>query len=352
MRRAGALARAGMLAGTLAGVLVCSPGHVAAQGRTVTVSGPAGNPLRQATPGFTITTSGFTADELPLLLTLQVSTSADFTGALFADTTVTATSASIVVPRLMEQRVNVWWRARVRTALGTLLLSESVGPRQTPAWLTLVTPNGQNGSTVDTRRPTFTWSSAGLLPPVKPWNFRIFITRTSDGGTEFNSSTSDSTFTMPRELESNTSYRWSVTAFASTGDTIRVASFRSFVILDPNTPVATVLFQNFPNPFPSPLVQATCIWFDLRNQSDISLEVLDLRGNHVTTILPGRDLGGTLPPGRYGRAAVGSSSGCDSRLTWDGTTDGGSVVPPGVYLLRLKADGVTSQRKMLFKGRD
>jgi hypothetical protein len=343
MRWSGALA--------LAGVLLCAPGVLLAQGRSVTVTGPAGDPLRDATPGFTIITGGFTPEELPLLLTLQVSTTPDFTGILFADTTVTGNSASIVVPRLLPQRTSVWWRARVRTALGTLLLSESTGPRQTPAWLTLVTPNGRNGTTVDSRRPTFIWSSAGLRPPVKPWDFRIFITRTADGGIEFNSSTTDSSFTIPVDLESNTSYRWSVTARTSTGDSIRVASFASFVILDPNAPVATVLYQNFPNPFPSALVQATCIWFDLRHQSDIALEVLDLRGNHVATILPGRGLGGTLPPGRYGRATVGSSSGCDSRLTWDGTTDAGREVQPGVYLLRLKADGITSQRKMLFKGR-
>jgi hypothetical protein len=345
MRRSGALACA------LTCALTCAPNAAVAQGRTVTLTGPAGDPLRESTPGFTITTSGFVQEELPLQLTLQVSTTPDFSGILFSDTTVAGSSASIVVPRLLPQRISVWWRVRVRTALGTLVVSDAVGPRQTPAWLTLVTPNGRNGSTVDTRRPTFIWSSAGLRPPVKPWNFRIVISRTSDGSVEFNGSTSDSTFTMPVELQSNTSYRWSVTSAASTGDTIRVASFASFVILDPNVPVATVLYQNFPNPFPTALVPATCIWFDLRNQSDIALEVLDLRGNHVATILPGRSLGGTLPPGRYGRAAINTSSGCDSRLTWDGTTDGGREVPPGVYLLRLKADGMTSQRKMLFKGR-
>jgi hypothetical protein len=342
--------RAGVLA--LAGALLCAWGPLAAQPRAVTIAGPSGDPLRDATPAFTIAATGFSAEELPLQLTLQVSATADFSGTLFADTSVTGTSATIVVPRLLPQRASVWWRARVRTAQGALLLSESVGPRQTSAWLTLTVPNGRNGSTVDTRRPTFIWSSAGLRAPVKPWNFRILITRTADGGVEFNSSTTDSVFRMPRDLESNTSYRWAVTASASTGDTIRVASFASFVILDPNSPVATVLYQNFPNPFPGPLVAATCIWFDLRNQSDIVLEVLDLRGNHVATILPGRSLGGTLPPGRYGRAAVDSGTGCDSRLTWDGTTDGGKVVPPGVYLLRLKADGTTAIRKMLFKGRN
>ena len=344
MRRAGALA--------LACALLCSAGQAAAQTRSVTVTGPSGDPLREASPAFTIVTGGFTAAELPLQLTLQLSPNPAYTGTLFADTTASGTSATIVIPRLLPEGVNVWWRARVRTAQGTLLLSESVGPRQSPAWLTLVAPNGRNGSTVETRRPTFAWSAAGLRPPLKPWNFKILISRTAGGAVEFVGTTTDSAFTMPVELESNTSYRWAVTASASTGDTVRVPSFASFVILDPNSPVATVLYQNFPNPFPATLVGATCIWFDLRRQSDIALEVLDLRGNHVATILPGRGLGGTLPPGRYGRAVVNSGSGCDPRLTWDGTTDSGRDAPPGVYLLRLKADGTTSLRKMLYKGRD
>ena len=89
---------------------------------------------------------------------------------------------------------------------------------------------------------------------------------------------------------------------------------------------------------------------DLR-QSDIRLEVLDLRGNRVATILPGRGLGGTLPPGRYGRALLGSDSGCDDRLTWNGTDDRGRTVPPGVYLVRFTGDGVSETRKVLFRGR-
>ena len=338
-------------AGALAFALACAPALAAAQASPVAIVGPAGNPIREATPAFTITTSGFTPRDLPLQLTLQVSPTADFTGTLFADTTVTGTEASITVPRLLPERTNIWWRARARTARGALYLTDAVGPRLTSAWLTLLEPNGRNGTTVDTRRPPFIWSTAALRPPVKPWEFTIRITHTSDGATELIGRLSDSSFTSFIELESNTSYRWSVTATASTGDSIRVASFASFVILDPNVPVATVLYQNFPNPFPTAKVDATCIWFDLRRQSDIALEVLDLRGNHVATILPGRGLGNTLPPGRYGRAAVGSSSGCDSRLTWDGRTDGGRDVPPGVYLIRLRADGVTSQRKVLWKGR-
>ena len=152
-------------------------------------------------------------------------------------------------------------------------------------------------------------------------------------------------------LETNTSYLWTVTARLSTGDSIRVQSFSTFVILSANSPFATVLYQNFPDPFPNARVSTTCIWFDLKNQSNVRIDILDLRGNHVARITPGRGLGPTYPPGRYGRAAVGSDSGCDDRLTWDGRDDTGRTVWPGVYLVRFVGDGVTSTKKLLFKGK-
>ena len=152
-------------------------------------------------------------------------------------------------------------------------------------------------------------------------------------------------------LETNTSYLWTVTARLSTGDSIRVQSFSTFVILSANSPIATVLYQNFPDPFPNARLSTTCIWFDLKNQSNVRIDILDLRGNHVARITPGRGLGPTYPPGRYGRAAVGSDSGCDDRLTWDGRDDTGRTVPPGVYLVRFVGDGVTSTKKLLFKGK-
>ena len=79
--------------------------------------------------------------------------------------------------------------------------------------------------------------------------------------------------------------------------------------------------------------------------------MLDLHGNHVAKVTPGRGLGPVFPPGLYGREVVGGDSGCDSRLTWDGRDDAGRTVPPGVYLIRFVGDGITSTKRVLFKGR-
>ena len=321
---------------------------------SATIIGPPGNPIREGTPGFTITASGFQASDLPLQITLQIATQADFGGTLLADTTVSGvTTATIVVPRLLPERVTIWWRARVRTAHGALAITNAEGPRTTSAWLTLITPNNLNGSTVDTRHPMFLWSSAGVRPPVQPWSYQIFITRSRDAFPVFNSTLfwPDTVFTSPIELESNSPYRWAVVAHLSTGDSVRAQSFASFVILDPNAPIATLLYQSFPSPFPNARLQTTCIWFDLARQSQGRLDVLDLRGNFVAKILPGRGLGPIFPPGRYGRAAVGSDSGCDDRLTWDGRDDSGRIVPAGVYLIRFQGDGKRITKPVVWRGR-
>lgn len=314
------------------------------------VTGPAGNPVTDGTPAFTITTSGFLPSELPLRIELQVATAADFS-AFFADTTVTGSSASIVIPRLLPQRINIWWRARIRTAQGNNLITDAVGPRQTSAWLTLIYPNGLNGTTIDTVLPTFLWTAVATHPPVGKWNFNFVVSRSSDGFPVLTSSQGDTVYTALSPLETNTPYRWSVTAHLSTGDSIRVNAASTFAVLSGNRPIATVLYQNFPDPFPNARVSTTCFWFDLKSQSDVHLDILDLHGNHVAKITPGRGLGPIYPPGRYGRAAVGTDTGCDERLTWDGRDDTGRTVPPGVYLVRFAGDGVVSTKKLLFKGK-
>ena len=314
------------------------------------VTGPAGNPIRDGVPAFTVVTAGFQPTDLPLQIELQVATAADFT-ALWADTTVTGTSASIVVPRLLPPKINIWWRARIRTAGGAILITDAVGPRQTSPWLTLIAPNGLNGSTVDMTFPTFLWTAVATHPPVSPWSFFIVVSRRSDNFPVITYTLADTIFRPPAALETNTSYLWTVTARLSTGDSVRVQSFSTFVILSANAPIATVLYQNFPDPFPNARVSTTCIWFDLKNQSNVRIDILDLHGSHVAQITPGRGLGPIFLPGRYGRAAVGSDTGCDDRLTWDGRDDTGRTVPPGVYLIRFVGDGITATKRLLFKGR-
>jgi hypothetical protein len=112
----------------------------------------------------------------------------------------------------------------------------------------------------------------------------------------------------------------------------------------------TVLYQNFPNPFPTAASATTCLWFDLSAPSDVTLAVYDLRGHLVRTIVPSSQIPGSLDAGSYGRPFVGASSGCDPRFAWDGRASDGHSVPPGVYLARLHADGRWQTKKMVFRG--
>ncbi|MBI2407107.1 MAG: hypothetical protein HYV19_02230 [Gemmatimonadetes bacterium] len=322
---------------------------VAAQ-RAVTVVGPTDNPLRDGIPAFTINALGFADADLPLR---QVGTIPSFAGGLLTDTTVagTGTSLTIAPAHLLPEKSTVYWRGVVTTRAGLQVNSSVAGPVLTAPWLTLTAPNNPNGSVVYTNRPLFTWRSARVASTAGAWQYEIRITG-ANGATVLVGRLDDTVYVPVRDLEGNTSYRWSVSAWLANGDSTKVQSAASFVVLDPTVPPATILFQNFPNPFPNERVSATCIWFDLRRASAVELQILDLRGNRVRTLLPSAQFAASasFAAGRYGRASEGSNTGCDPRLSWDGTDDGGHRVPTGVYLIRLRADGVETFRKALFKG--
>ena len=55
----------------------------------------------------------------------------------------------------------------------------------------------------------------------------------------------------------------------------------------------------------------------------------------MKNLVPGNAFSSELASGRYGRAGLGATTGCDPDLKWNGDTTDGSVAPQGVYLLRL-----------------
>ena len=129
-----------------------------------------------------------------------------------------------------------------------------------------------------------------------------------------------------------------------------LAAQRPSVLVDA-VPPTTLLYQNFPNPFPASGRDSTCIWFDLAAGGPVKLEILDLRGGPVRRFIPGPDFGEVVSAGRYGRGGPGGPV-CDPRLMWDGRADDGRVVPAGVYLYKLTAQGVIQFRRIVFRGRN
>ena len=81
---------------------------------------------------------------------------------------------------------------------------------------------------------------------------------------------------------------------------------------------------------PNPFRASTAISFDLTAQTSVDAAVYDVSGRQVRSIA----VSAALPPG-------------ESNLEWDGRDDAGSKAGPGIYFLRVTAEGVTSQTKVV-----
>ena len=94
----------------------------------------------------------------------------------------------------------------------------------------------------------------------------------------------------------------------------------------PIVPLDYVLEQNFPNPFnPS-----TEIRFTLGHSAQVELDVFDLLGRKVKTLLSD-----VRPIGAYA-------------VDWDGSSDTGMKSASGIYFYRIRAGEFTATKKMVF----
>ncbi len=85
------------------------------------------------------------------------------------------------------------------------------------------------------------------------------------------------------------------------------------------------LAQNYPNPFnPS-----TTIGFDLPSRSKVVLDIYDVLGRRIKTLVDGEFAAGSYD------------------IEWDGKTSAGAPVASGVYFYRIEAGDYASSRKML-----
>ncbi|MEM8486622.1 MAG: FG-GAP-like repeat-containing protein [Bacteroidota bacterium] len=90
-------------------------------------------------------------------------------------------------------------------------------------------------------------------------------------------------------------------------------------------PTEFALESNYPNPF-NP---TTTIRFDVPEASDVRLEVYDLMGRRVATLVNGQ-----MAAGRY-------------EATWNARSDAGASVASGVYLYRMQAGSFESVQRMV-----
>jgi hypothetical protein len=83
---------------------------------------------------------------------------------------------------------------------------------------------------------------------------------------------------------------------------------------------------NYPNPFG----RETTVAYTLGKRQEVTLEVYDVLGRRVRTLVEGTEQ----------RAGL-------HRLRWEGENRYGSPVGSGVYFLRIRAEGFTATRKMV-----
>jgi hypothetical protein len=90
------------------------------------------------------------------------------------------------------------------------------------------------------------------------------------------------------------------------------------------------LKQNFPNPF-TPSTGATTLSFAVAKKANVRIEVYDLKGALVRTLVNEQ-----LEPGTY-------------PVAWDGMDAAGAQLPSGTYVARMSAGTYSSMIKMTLK---
>jgi hypothetical protein len=326
--------------------------------QTLVVEGPAGSPLPTLTPSFTLRARNLGSLPGPYIYTLVITRNASGEGP-FVETMSTTSFDSVVtlsVTRLLPNAsdstpIVVYWKGRLTLGNGIAIETNLSTPRIVPRWLTLISPNAPNPVNIETtRRPQFIWQSAKVDVSFGSWVYDLEITNI-DGLAEVSAAgLRDTVFVPPSGLEANKTYRWRVRGrLMPSGDVVSVQSRSTFQILDRTLPTANILYQNFPNPFPSPTAFATCFWFDVKvGGARVQLDIVDQRGSLVKRILPPTD----LTAGVYGRGPEGSGNNCDNRFVWNGTATDGRSVAGGIYLARFIATGTPPIfKKVVFRGR-
>ena len=313
----------------------------------VTAIAPVTGPLASVTPTFTWTVG--TPPPAARPITYQLRIARDSAGVPLVDTTLTDVE-TYSLRIALKPGAPLLWRVDATAATGDTASTGVVGPIAVPAWATLTSLSDPGGAVTDSVQPTFTWTSPTIATPPGPFTYDLFVQRASEPVPEPGvAGLTGTSFRIPDPLERNTPYHWSVVTHAG-NDTSLTLSRGSFLVLDASTPAATLLYQNFPNPFPAAGRDSTCLWFDLATTGIVEVDILDLRGNSVRRFVPGPDFPPILTAGRYGRSQTGGAT-CDPRLMWDGRAADGRLLPAGVYLYKLKAPGIVLFKRIVFRGK-
>ena len=318
----------------------------------LTLIAPANGLLSSVTPRFEWNGGVPPPDAGPNVYFLRVATDSLMQN-MVIDTFLTGQSHQPLRP--FAGGLRLWWRVVVSSTTGAVESTAVHGPVTIPQWSTLLTLANPAGASIRDSQPQLLWSRPQVGTPPGPFTFDIDIypaSRSPDRAVVSARGLTATLFVPPQPLERNLPFRWRVVAHLGPDSQI-ITSPGTFLVLDETVPAATLLFQSFPNPFPSTVTgqSFTCIWFDLAAEGSVRLEVFDLRGRLVRRMAPRSTLPDPLPPGRYGRPTDPALSTCDNRFAWDGRDERGEFVRPGVYVYRLTAPGFQDSKRVVWLGR-
>jgi len=286
---------------------------------------------------------------LPVAFTLDLAEDSLFRNVLVRDSVVGTFARRIQEP--LPPRTRLFWRIQARSIQGVTLATAPQGPLEVPSWVTLDVLNDPSGTETTDPQPEFRWTAMDLPGPAGPLTFDLQVVLDREGEViQDQMGLGENSHRLEEPLPFNVPLRWRVVAKARTGAVDTVTSAGPFVVTGGENPPVTILYQNFPNPFPNSDdgLRKTRIWFDLAKESTVELAVYDMRGRLVRSLIPGRGCGQVeLPPGLYGREEGSSPDPCIA-FAWDGEDERGQGVAPGVYLLRLRAGGVVEIRRIVF----
>ncbi|MFH1213758.1 MAG: T9SS type A sorting domain-containing protein [Candidatus Neomarinimicrobiota bacterium] len=196
-----------------------------------------------------------------------------------------------------------------------------------PQPVTLLAP--EDGTYVTDDYPLFMWTVAQDVDPYETLKYYLIYWRTNETNTLQYST--DTTFCNRRKMIYGREYNWYVKVVDKAGDfaisdTFKFVTVNVGIAEEPVQPETFALRQNYPNPF-NP---TTTICFDLPQTGKVVLNIYDMNGRWVRTLL-----NESKPPGIY-------------RVIWGGRQENGTPVSAGVYIYVLKYDAQVLSRKMIF----
>lgn len=286
---------------------------------------------------------------LPVTFLLEFAEDSLFSHVVQRDSVVGTFARRLRAP--LPPRSRLFWRIVAVSVQGVRRPTPAQGPVEVPPWVTLDVLNDVGGTEVADPQPELRWTPLEIQPPAGPFIFKVQVLSDRQGELiQSYPGLRENHFRLPEALPFNQPLRWRVIAEARGGQVDTVTSAGSFIVTGETRPPVTILYQNFPNPFPRPDLGSwgTRIWFDLAEEAPVQLTLYDVRGRLVRRLIPGPGCPAQeLPPGLYGRGEGPSSNPCVS-FSWDGRNDNGAEVPRGVYLLRLRAGSVVKVRRVVY----